>query len=706
MSVNHPAMPPLAVKPDKKRPLLVTMLAILLGLASLGILGGGVFLSFSPSGGLPADLSGQLTIAGSASLKPLLDNLATAFSQNNPHLQIQVQPSDFGLGVVAVGDGAATIGSLTRELTAEEQANYPNLRLTPLAVDGLAVVTSPDVKLSTLSQAQVQGIFTGQITNFKEVGGPDAAIVVITRETGSEARAIFERLALGQDQKIFDQAFEVRSDEQFREGLAVIPGAIGYLPLSYLDDTVAAVPIDNVAPGLENIRNRTYPLTYNFYLATQKSPGLLARSFLNFIFSPAGQSIIAGRYEPIARPVAILDILQTLLAALILAMVGFVLARGLWTLQNWARTGLIFLLALVLIYLISLVVFPLAAQIFGGNETISLGAILRMVGLGLVKLVAYSFIPAGLIFGLIKLDEYFEETPGQRKFADQSIRYVLAASALSAIFIVFLIIVFTMLEAWPSIAQVGVGKMLIGTIWRPTDLEYGTLPMLVGSILSTVGAVILGVPLSLGTAILLAELAPRPVREVLHPAVELLAGIPSVVYGLFGMVVLAPVIRNVELPYNTGFGILNASIILAIMILPTVATISEDAIRSVPRYYKEGALALGSTHWQTIWSVMLPAARSGIIAAIILGIGRALGETMALIMVIGNSIAMPAPLDNNPLTIIFSSARTLTGNIAVEINYASGVHKSSLFFTGVMLLAMILVVNMIARYLMKERLSR
>jgi phosphate transport system permease protein len=141
------------------------------------------------------------------------------------------------------------------------------------------------------------------------------------------------------------------------------------------------------------------------------------------------------------------------------------------------------------------------------------------------------------------------------------------------------------------------------------------------------------------------------------------------------------------------------------MILPTVANIAEDAIRAVPRYYKEGSLALGATRWQTIWKVMLPAARSGIVAAVILGIGRALGETMALIMVIGNAIGMPEPLNNNPLTLFLSSARTLTGNIAVEINYAEGVHRSALFFTGVLLFVMILGVNLVARYLMRERLA-
>jgi phosphate transport system permease protein len=172
------------------------------------------------------------------------------------------------------------------------------------------------------------------------------------------------------------------------------------------------------------------------------------------------------------------------------------------------------------------------------------------------------------------------------------------------------------------------------------------------------------------------------------------------------MIVFAPLIRQIfPVPGNSGFGLLNASLILAVMIIPTVTNISEDAINAVPKSYKEGSLALGATHWQTIATVIVPAARSGIVAAIILGIGRALGETMALIMVIGNAIAMPKPLTGNPLTTILAPARTLTANIAVEINYAAGAHRSALFFSGVLLFMMLLVVNSTARYLMRERLQ-
>jgi phosphate transport system permease protein len=403
---------------------------------------------------------------------------------------------------------------------------------------------------------------------------------------------------------------------------------------------------------------------------------------------------------------------QVLLAAVILAALGTLLARGMWTLQNWARTAVILLLGAIGLYYGLTVMFEVAAEIFGGEQVVPVGAILSIALNGLFRVVATGIIPMAVIYALISLGAYFEESPGQRAFIDRGIRYVLIATALSAVFVVFLIILFTLVEAWESIEKIGLETMLLGTVWRPGSIigteeaQFGLVPMIVGSILATFGAVVLGVPLSVGTAILLAEVAPPLVREIVRPAVELLAGIPSVVYGLFGMVVLAPLIRKIQVPYNTGFGLLNASIVLAVMIMPTVTNIAEDAIRAVPRQYKQGSLALGATHWQTIRSVMLPAARSGIVAAIILGIGRALGETMAMIMVIGNSIAIPEPLNNNPLTLFLSSARTLTGNIAVEINYAAGAHRSALFFTGVLLFLMILLVNSLARYLMRERLSQ
>jgi phosphate transport system permease protein len=290
-----------------------------------------------------------------------------------------------------------------------------------------------------------------------------------------------------------------------------------------------------------------------------------------------------------------------------------------------------------------------------------------------------------------------------RKAVDRAIRYVLLLSALVSIFVVFLILLFTLREALPAFREYGVMTMLTGTVWRPQQGQLGILSMIAGSVLVTVGAVALGVPLSVAGAIFLAEVAPQAVREVVRPAVELLAGIPSVVYGLFGMVVLVPAMRSLfKVPGNTGFGLLSASMVLGVMVLPTITNIAEDAIRAVPRDYKQGSLALGATHWQTIVRVTLPTARSGIIAAIILGVGRALGETMAMIMVIGNSIRMPQPLSANPLTLFLSQARTLTGNIAVEIKYATGLHEDALFATGVVLFVLIMIVNATARILIQR----
>jgi len=401
--------------------------------------------------------------------------------------------------------------------------------------------------------------------------------------------------------------------------------------------------------------------------------------------------------------------LETLLGSGILAALLAALAHGMWMLRNWARVSVLLLLGAGLLYLLVTTLFDVSARVFAGESVVPLGGIVEVLVAGLARLSAMGAVPGLIMWGLIRYGAAFEESPAQRAFVDRGVRRLLFATALSAIIIVFLIIVFTMTQAWQSIAEIGPQAMLLGTVWRPGAVigaqsgQFGLLPMIYGSVLCTFGAIVLGVPLSVGTAILLAEVAPPFIREIVRPAIELLAGIPSVVYGLFGMVVLAPLIRRIQVPYNSGFGLLNASIILAVMIIPTITNIAEDAIRAVPRGYKEGALALGATHWQTIYRVILPGARSGIVAAVILGIGRALGETMAMIMVIGNSIAIPTPLTSNPLTLFLSSARTLTGNIAVEINYAAGVHRSALFFTGVLLFLMILLVNSLARFLMRER---
>lgn len=286
---------------------------------------------------------------------------------------------------------------------------------------------------------------------------------------------------------------------------------------------------------------------------------------------------------------------------------------------------------------------------------------------------------------------------------DQIVRYALLLAALLSVIILILIAVFTLIESWDAFTRIGVFDLIFGLKWHPIPddfaaSDFGILGMIFASILVTFGSLVIGVPLGVGCAIFLAEIAPDSVHKMVRPAVELLAGIPSVIYGLIGMVWLVPVIRELfPVPGNQGFGMLAASIVLAVMILPTVISIAEDAIRAVPQEYREGSLALGSTKWQTITKVIVPAARSGIVAAIILGVGRALGETMAMVMVIGNSTEFPSPLTGNPLTLFLSRGRTLTGNVVMGLNYAAGTHRSALFATGIVLFVMIMIVNSLAR---------
>jgi len=290
-----------------------------------------------------------------------------------------------------------------------------------------------------------------------------------------------------------------------------------------------------------------------------------------------------------------------------------------------------------------------------------------------------------------------------RMVMDKTVKFVLFVSAILSIIIVLAIGFFIFRESLEAWTQIGFTDILLRQVWRPGQDQFGILAMIVGSVAVTFGAIVLGVPLAVGSAVFLGEIAPKGVRSILRPAVQLLAGIPSVVYGLFGMVVLVPLVRQINVPGNSGFGLLAASIVLAVMILPTITSVTEDAICSVPDDYRSGSLALGATKWQTIIRVVLPAGKSGIIAGIILGIGRALGETMAMIMVIGNSVLFPKPLNGNPLTMFLSQARTLTGNIAVEINYATGVHESALFATGVVLFLLIILVNGSARWLINRQ---
>lgn len=265
-------------------------------------------------------------------------------------------------------------------------------------------------------------------------------------------------------------------------------------------------------------------------------------------------------------------------------------------------------------------------------------------------------------------------------------------AACISIVSVLLICIFLMANGLPAIKEIGIKNFLLGEVWRPSSNEFGILPMIVGSLYVTLGALVIGVPIGIFTAVFMAKFCPPILYKPLKSAINLMAGIPSVVYGFFGLVVLVPFVRNYIGGY--GMGVLTASILLGIMILPTIVSVSESAIRAVPNHYYEGGLALGASHERSIFFVVLPAAKRGILASVILGLGRAVGETMAVIMVAGNQAILPSSLT--------SGVRTLTTNIVMEMGYSSGLHRQALIGTSVILFLFVLIVNIIFSLLRKE----
>lgn len=276
------------------------------------------------------------------------------------------------------------------------------------------------------------------------------------------------------------------------------------------------------------------------------------------------------------------------------------------------------------------------------------------------------------------------------------IKLILTIFALSSIFFLFLIFIFILAEGIQLFFKVGFLKIIFGFKWAPTKGSFGIFPMIVSSFFVTFGALILGAPLGLACATYLAEYAGKKRKLFLKPALELLAGIPSVVYGFLGLIYIVPLVRNYL--GGSGFSLVSTSIVLGVMILPTIISISYDALVSVPKAYREGSLAMGATKWQTIYKVVIPTAKSGILASFILGMGRAVGETMAVIMVAGNALKIP--------TSVLAPLRTLTSNIALELAYASGDHRKSLFSTGLVLLVIIMFLNFFANFVVKKRIIK
>ena len=277
-------------------------------------------------------------------------------------------------------------------------------------------------------------------------------------------------------------------------------------------------------------------------------------------------------------------------------------------------------------------------------------------------------------------------------FKENAMQLVFLIAACASIVAVILICVYMFGNGIPAMQKIGFKEFLTGTEWKPNNEIFGILPMIIGSIYVTIGAIIIGVPIGILCATYMAKFCPPKIHKILKPAIDLLAGIPSIVYGFFGLMVIVPIIQDV---FGTGGkGILTASIMLGIMILPTIISVSESNIRAVPDAYYEGALALGATHERSVFFTVIPAAKSGITAAVILGVGRAIGETLAVSVIVGNSPVIPES--------VLDMARTMTTNIVLEMGYAEGLHREALIATAVVLFVFMLIINLLFSLLKRK----
>lgn len=281
------------------------------------------------------------------------------------------------------------------------------------------------------------------------------------------------------------------------------------------------------------------------------------------------------------------------------------------------------------------------------------------------------------------------------KLKEQMMQIVFLISACISILAVALICIFIFINGIPAMAEVGVFRFLSGSQWKPSNDIYGIFPMILGSLYVTAGAIIIGVPVGILTAVFMARFCPQKLYRIIKPSVDLLAGIPSVVYGFFGLMVIVPFIR--DFLGGSGSSMLAASVILGIMILPTIVNVSEAAIRAVPESYYEGSLALGATHERSVFFTVVPAAKSGIMAGVILGVGRAIGETMAVVMVAGNQAVIPSG--------VLIGLRTLTANIVLEMGYAADLHRGALIATAAVLFVFILIINLTFSFIKRRSKS-
>ena len=550
-------------------------------------------------------------------------------------------------------------------------------------------------KLLTLAVATVaaSSLLTGcggSSSNDKKAAS-DENITAVSREDGSGTRGAFiELFGIEQKDKDGNKVDKTTSSVQITNSTSVMmttvaenKAAIGYISLGSLNDTVKAVKIDGAEASVDTVKDGSYKIVRPFNIVTKDKLSKQAQDFENYIMSADGQKIIqdngyikadekAPAYKSngakgkvvVGGSSSVTPVMEKLKEAYAKANKDVTVEVQ----QSDSTTGV-------------------TNAIEG---TCDIGMASRdLADSEAKKGVKATVIAKDGIAVIVNKDSKVDElTSAQVKDiytgkTTKIMHVVFLLAACASILAVILICAFLFVNGIPTIGKIGLGNFVLGKIWMPKSGIFGIFPMIIGSIYVTAGAILVGVPVGILAAIYMAKFCNEKVYKIVKPAVDLLAGIPSVVYGFFGMVVLVPAFRNI---FGNGNCVFTASILLGIMILPTIIGVSESAIRAVPDSYYEGSLGLGASHERSVFFAVLPAAKSGILAGIVLGIGRAIGETMAVVMVAGNQAIIPDGM--------FSGVRTLTSNIVLEMGYATDLHREALIATAVVLFVFILMINL------------
>ena len=627
---------------------------------------------------LPAILAAQ-RIKGSDTVLPLTQSLSEIYMRQNPNATVTVTGGGSGVGISALMEGTTDLAMASRRIKFSEKMKMKQSKHDPaeviVAYDALAIIVNPENPVRQLTREQLENIFRGKITNWKEVGGKDMKIVVYSRETSSGTYEFFKESVL-KNKNYMSSILSMPATGAIIQSVRQTKGAIGYVGLAYLNRYVKALAVSYdggrhyVHPSVKSAMRKEYPIVRPLYYYYDKKNETAVKPFLQFTASPE------SRKKTLELGFIPRTVSGFVTSIVILLIIGFLFTEAVGLFSNpVVEKG-----------------YVLAVNPANTVERLNAQQIKQIFDEEITnwKDVGGSDMPVKT-FRLEDLDKYYSEKElgAEYEHAGKKIAEQIHKTPGIIAFVPDVLV-----KDQPDVRimpdnNISVKDVLGGNEWFPTATPspiFGILPLISGTLWVSFFAILIALPFGLAVSIYMAEVAHFKVRKALKPIIELLNGIPSVVYGFFGLTIIVPFLQNTfNLP--VGESGLAGSIVLAIMALPTIITVAEDAMRSCPRSMREASLALGATQWQTIYKVVIPFSMSGITSGVVLGIGRAIGETMAVLMVTGNAAVMP--------TSILEPLRTIPATIAAELGEApaGGAHYQALFLLGVILFFITLIIN-------------